>query len=138
MGIVLVGGGVRSGKSRFALDYAAERFERRAFVATAQAGDDKMAERIRRHQSAREQYMGDVLGDLTARRGKIGGMFQRGDVQVIAARVPLAQMFGYATRLRSLTQGRAVYTMQFSKYEELPQSIAEELVNKFQGKAVHR
>ncbi len=83
-----------------------------------------------------EQYMGDVMGDLNMRRGKIGGMFPRGDVQVIGARVPLAQMFGYVNRLRSLTQGRAVYTMQFSKYEELPQSIAEELVNRFQGKAV--
>jgi elongation factor G len=83
-----------------------------------------------------EQYMGDVMGDLTSRRGKIGGMFQRADGQVIAARVPLAQMFGYATTLRSLTQGRAVYTMQFSRYEELPKSIAEELTSKFQGKAV--
>jgi elongation factor G len=63
-------------------------------------------------------------------------MFQRADGQVIAARVPLAQMFGYATTLRSLTQGRAVYTMQFARYEELPKSIAEELSNKFQGKAV--
>jgi elongation factor G len=83
-----------------------------------------------------EEYMGDVMGDLTGRRGKIGGMFQRSDGQVIAARVPLAEMFGYATTLRSLTQGRAVYTMQFARYEELPKSIAEELSNKFQGKAV--
>ncbi|MFQ5512777.1 MAG: elongation factor G, partial [Candidatus Krumholzibacteriia bacterium] len=85
-----------------------------------------------------EEYMGDVIGDLNTRRGKIGGMFPRGDVQVVAARVPLAQMFGYVNRLRSLTQGRAVYTMQFSKYEPLPQSIADELVNRFQGKAVQR
>jgi elongation factor G len=83
-----------------------------------------------------EEYMGDVLGDLTSRRGRIGGMFQRVDGQVIAARVPLAQMFGYATQLRSLTQGRAIYTMQFAKYEELPKSLAEELAAKFQGKAV--
>jgi elongation factor G len=83
-----------------------------------------------------EEYMGDVLADITSRRGRIGGMFQRADGQVIAARVPLAQMFGYATALRSLTQGRAVYTMQFSRYEELPKTIAEELASKFQGKAV--
>jgi elongation factor G len=81
-----------------------------------------------------QQYMGDVMSDLNARRGKVGGMFQRADAQVIAARVPLAQMFGYATDLRSLTQGRAVYTMQFAKYSEVPKSIAEEFVNKFQGK----
>src|SRR5215470_933933 len=72
-----------------------------------------------------EEYMGDVIGDLTSRRGRIGGMFQRSEARVIAATVPLAEMFGYATRLRSLTQGRAVYSMQFSRYETLPQSIAE-------------
>ena len=83
-----------------------------------------------------EEYMGDVMGDLTSRRGRIGGMFQRADGQVIAARVPLAEMFGYATQLRSLTQGRAVYTMQFAKYAELPKTIAEELASRFQGRAV--
>jgi elongation factor G len=77
-----------------------------------------------------EQYMGDVMGDLTARRGKIGGLMQRGEAQVIAATVPLAEMFGYSTRLRSLTQGRAVYTMEFSHYEEVPKSKAEEIVSK--------
>jgi elongation factor G len=83
-----------------------------------------------------DEYMGDVMADLTSRRGKIGGMFPRGDHQVIAARVPLAKMFGYATALRSLTQGRAAYTMQFSRYEELPKSVAEELMSKFHGRAV--
>ena len=83
-----------------------------------------------------EEYMGDVMADLTARRGKIGGMFRRSDGQVIAARVPLSEMFGYATTLRSLTQGRAVYTMQFSRYEALPKGIADELASRFQGKAV--
>jgi elongation factor G len=77
-----------------------------------------------------EQYMGDVMGDLTARRGKIGGLMQRGEAQVIAATVPLAEMFGYSTRLRSLTQGRAVYTMEFSHYEEVPKSKAEEIVSR--------
>ena len=83
-----------------------------------------------------EEYMGDVIGDLNTRRGKIGGMFPRKEAQVVAARVPLSQMFGYVNSLRSLTQGRAVYSMQFSRYEELPKSMAEELAAKFQGKAV--
>jgi elongation factor G len=77
-----------------------------------------------------EQYMGDVLGDLSARRGKIGGMTQRGEAQVIASTVPLAEMFGYSTRLRSMTQGRAVYSMEFSHYEEVPKSKAEEIISK--------
>jgi elongation factor G len=83
-----------------------------------------------------QEYMGDVISDLNARRGKVGGMYQRADAQVIAARVPLAKMFGYATDLRSLTQGRAVYTMQFSRYELLPKNMAEELANKFHGRFV--
>jgi elongation factor G len=81
-----------------------------------------------------QEYMGDVMADLNSRRGKVGGMYQRADAQVIAARVPLSKMFGYATDLRSVTQGRAVYTMQFAKYERVPKSIAEEFVNRFQGK----
>jgi elongation factor G len=83
-----------------------------------------------------QEYMGDVMSDLNSRRGKIGGMYQRADAQVIAARVPLAKMFGYATDLRSLTQGRAVYTMQFSRYEDLPANVADEMVNRFQGRVV--
>jgi elongation factor G len=81
-----------------------------------------------------KEYMGDVIGDLSSRRGKIGNMTQRQDAQIINARVPLAEMFGYATALRSLTQGRAVYTMQFANYEAAPKSVAEEIINKFQGK----
>jgi elongation factor G len=77
-----------------------------------------------------EAYMGDILGDLAARRGKIGGLTQRGEAQVIAATVPLAEMFGYSTRLRSQSQGRAVYSMEFSHYEEVPKSKAEEIVSK--------
>jgi elongation factor G len=77
------------------------------------------------------------MSDLTSRRGKIGGMFRRSDAQVIAARVPLAEMFGYATTLRSLTQGRAVYTMQFSRYEKLPKDIADQITNSLNGKAVN-
>ena len=77
-----------------------------------------------------DAYMGDVLGDLSSRRGKIGGMTQRGEAQVIAATVPLAEMFGYSTKLRSMSQGRAVYSMEFAHYEEVPKSKAEEIVAK--------
>jgi elongation factor G len=80
-----------------------------------------------------DDYMGDVIGDLTARRGRIGTMGTRGNSQVINAQVPLSEMFGYATDLRSKTQGRAIYTMQFSGYEEVPNSIAEEIVAKVRG-----
>ncbi len=77
-----------------------------------------------------EEYMGDIIGDLSSRRGRIGGMFQRGSARVVAASVPLAEMFGYATRMRSISQGRAVYSMQFSRYETLPAAVAEEIVAK--------
>ncbi len=79
------------------------------------------------------EYMGDVIGDLISRRGKVGGMMQRGEAQVIGASVPLAEMFGYSTNLRSMSQGRAVYSMQFSHYAELPKSKAEEIVSKVKG-----
>jgi elongation factor G len=78
-------------------------------------------------------YMGDVMGDLSSRRGKIGGMEQRGDAQVIKAQVPLSEMFGYSTTLRSMSQGRAVYSMQFAHYEEMPKSKAEEIIAKVRG-----
>ena len=74
-----------------------------------------------------EEYLGDVMGDLNSRRGKIEGFTSRRDAQVIKALVPLAEMFGYATTVRSMTQGRAIYTMQFSHYSEVPKQIAEEL-----------
>jgi elongation factor G len=75
-----------------------------------------------------EDYLGDVMGDLNQRRGRVEGLEPRGNAQVIRARVPLATMFGYATDLRSTTQGRATFTMQFDRYEEVPQSIAGEIV----------
>jgi elongation factor G len=78
-------------------------------------------------------YMGDVMGDLSSRRGKIGGMEQRGDAQVIKSQVPLSEMFGYSTTLRSMSQGRAVYSMQFAHYEEVPKSKAEEIIAKVRG-----
>jgi elongation factor G len=77
--------------------------------------------------------MGDVMGDLSSRRGKIGGMDQRGEAQVITATVPLSEMFGYSTTLRSMSQGRAVYSMQFAHYEEVPKSKAEEIIAKVRG-----
>ncbi len=81
-----------------------------------------------------EQYMGDVIGDLNSRRGRIEGMQLRGTTQIIKAMVPLSEMFGYATELRSRTQGRGSFTMHFGKYEEVPGGLAEEIVNKVQGK----
>lgn len=80
-----------------------------------------------------EQYLGDVMGDLNSHRGEIQGINPRSDAQVIKAFVPLSETFGYATRLRSLTQGRALFTMQFSKYQAVPSSITEEIVAKVQG-----
>ena len=76
-----------------------------------------------------DEYLGDVMGDLNARRGRVEGLEPRGNAQAIKARVPLASMFGYATDLRSTTQGRATFTMQFDRYEEVPQSIAAEIVS---------
>jgi len=80
-----------------------------------------------------EDHMGDVIGDLNSRRGKIQSMEKRGNSQVIRSKVPLAEMFGYATDLRSRTQGRATYTMQFSHYEEVPKNITEAIVAKIRG-----
>ncbi|MCJ7554338.1 MAG: elongation factor G [Ignavibacteriaceae bacterium] len=81
-----------------------------------------------------EDYLGDVMGDLNSRRGKIEGFTARKDAQVIKAKVPLSEMFGYSTILRSMTQGRAIYTMQFEYYDEVPKSIAEEIAEKTIGK----
>jgi elongation factor G len=80
-----------------------------------------------------EDYMGDVIGDLNSRRGKILNMEKRGKAQVIRSQVPLSEMFGYATDMRSKTQGRATYTMQFAKYEEVPKGIAEGIIAKVKG-----
>lgn len=83
-----------------------------------------------------EDFMGDVLGDVNSRRGRIEGMEPRGNTQVIKAKVPLAEMFGYATALRSATQGRATFTMQFAEYREVPRNIASEIIEKNQGGAL--
>ena len=74
-----------------------------------------------------EEFMGDVIGDLNSRRGQIQGTDSRGNAQVVEAIVPLANMFGYVNQLRSFTQGRAQYTMQFSHYEEVPNNVADEV-----------
>ena len=83
-----------------------------------------------------EEHMGDVIGDLSARRGRVERMEQRGTDRIVTAQVPLAEMFGYATELRSRTQGRATYTMQFNSYKEVPQSIQEDVVATVRGEPV--
>ena len=80
-----------------------------------------------------EEYMGDVIGDLNARRGSILGIHPRADAQVISVLVPLSEMFGYATRLRSLTQGRAVFSMEFTRYQEVPENLSEKILTKVRG-----
>jgi elongation factor G len=81
-----------------------------------------------------DEYMGDVIGDLNSRRGHIEGMERRQGTQIVRAIVPLATMFGYATDLRSMTQGRATYTMHFGEYREVPRQIADEIIAKAQGR----
>jgi elongation factor G len=85
-----------------------------------------------------EEYMGDIIGDLNSRRGRVEGMEHRAGSQVIRAHVPLSEMFGYATDMRSRTQGRATYSMHFARYEEVPRSVAEEIIARVQGKTVNR
>ena len=80
-----------------------------------------------------EEYLGDIMGDITSRRGRVEGMEARGNAQVVSAQVPLSEMFGYATSLRSSTQGRGTYSMVFDHYEEVPKSISEEIIKKNKG-----
>jgi len=82
-----------------------------------------------------EEYMGTIIGDLNSRRGRIEGMEHRAGSQVIKSNVPLSEMFGYATQMRSNTQGRATYSMHFNRYEEAPRAISEEIIAKVQGKS---
>ena len=81
-----------------------------------------------------EQNMGDVVGDLNKRRGQIEGMDSKGNAQVVKAKVPLSEMFGYVTQLRTITSGRATSTMEFSHYSEAPRNIADEVIAKVKGK----
>jgi elongation factor G len=100
-----------------------------AFKSAMQRAQPKLLEPVMAVEVvAPEDFLGDVMGDLNARRGRVEGLEPRGNVQAIRARVPLATMFGYATDLRSTTQGRATFTMQFDRYEEVPQSIASEII----------
>ena len=100
-----------------------------AFKAAAEKGQPVLLEPMMKVEVVTpDQYMGDVIGDLNARRGRISAMEQRGALRIIGAEVPLSEMFGYATALRSNTQGRATYTMEFAHYEEVPNNIAETLV----------
>jgi len=80
-----------------------------------------------------EEYMGDVIGDLNSRRGQIQGMTDRANAKVIDALIPLAEMFGYSTQLRSLSQGRANYSMEFALYRDVPRNVQEEIVAKVKG-----
>ena len=106
-----------------------------AFQAGARKAKPALLEPIMRVEvTTPEEYLGDVMGDLNSRRGKIEGFNARKDAQVIRCLAPLSEMFGYATRLRSMTQGRAIYTMQFSHYAEVPKAIADEISEKTQSK----
>lgn len=105
-----------------------------AFKAAAKNADPVLLEPIMDLEViVPEEYMGDVIGKLSSKRGKILGMTMRGGAQVISALVPLAEMFGYATDLRSMTQGRGVFTMRFSKYDVVPKHISDEIIAKNQG-----
>jgi elongation factor G len=87
---------------------------------------------------APDEYLGDVVGDINARRGKIEGMEMRSGSRVITIHVPLAEMFGYATTLRTLTQGRGVFTMEFARYERTPQGVQDEIVARIEGRVPFR
>jgi elongation factor G len=104
------------------------------FKKAAEQGKPVLLEPIMRVEAVTpEDYMGDVIGDLSSRRGRIEGMESRGSSQVIRAQVPLGDMFGYATDLRSRTQGRATYSMQFNSYQPVPDGIANEIIKRVRG-----
>jgi elongation factor G len=106
-----------------------------AFKEAARKADPVILEPIMKVEVVTpEEYMGDVIGDLNSRRGKIEGMMPRKDAQVIRAMVPLSEMFGYSTTLRSMTQGRAIYSMELSHYDETPRSVSDQIVEKVRGK----
>jgi elongation factor G len=117
------------------VDSSALAFEiaaRAAFREAAQKAGPVLLEPIMKVEAVTpEEYLGDVIGDLNSRRGQIGGMDRRGNAQVIRAMVPLATMFGYVNTLRSLTQGRAQFTMEFDHYQQVPAAVSEEVRAKF-------
>jgi elongation factor G len=107
-----------------------------AFKEACRKGDAYLLEPIMSVEvTTPEDYMGDVIGYLNSKRGRVEGMNKRGNAQIIKAMVPLAEMFGYATTLRSMTQGRATYSMTFSHYEEVPKNVSDEIVAKYAAKA---
>ena len=117
-------------RSNLAFEIAA----RAAFREGMQKAGPKLLEPVMRVEVVTpEDYMGDIIGDLNSRRGQITGMDQRGNARVIEAMVPLATMFGYVNTLRSMSQGRAQYTMQFDSYAEVPQQISEEVRHRLAG-----
>jgi elongation factor G len=106
-----------------------------AFKAAARKADPVILEPIMEVEVVTpEEYMGDVMGDLNSRRGRISGMTPRKDAQVIKATVPLSEMFGYSTVLRSMTQGRAIYSMEIVHYDETPKSVSDQIIEKIRGK----
>ena len=105
-----------------------------AFKAGAAKADPVILEPVMKVEvTVPEEYMGDVIGDVSSRRGRIEGMEARGNSQVVRGFVPLSEMFGYSTDLRSATQGRGVYVMQFDHYEEVPKAITDGIIAKRQG-----
>jgi len=106
-----------------------------AFREAARKGGTELLEPIMKVEVVvPEEYMGDIITDLNSRRGRVRSMDARGGTQIVNARVPLAEMFGYATDLRSRTQGRATYSMHFDRYEQVPQAVSEEVIGRIQGK----
>ena len=101
---------------------------RAAFKEAVQKAGPRLLEPVMRVEVVTpEDYMGDIIGDLNSRRGNVSGMDQRGNARVINAMVPLANMFGYVNNLRSMSQGRAQYTMHFDHYAQVPQAVADEV-----------
>ncbi len=86
---------------------------------------------------APDEYLGDIVGDLNARRGKVEGMEMRGGSRVVRAKAPLAEMFGYATILRTLTQGRGVFSMEFTRYEAVPPAVQEQIIARIEGRLAY-
>ena len=106
-----------------------------AFKEAARRGGAVLLEPVMRIEVVvPEEYMGDIISDLNGRRGRVRSMEARGGTQIVNARVPLAEMFGYATDLRSRTQGRATYSMHFDRYEQVPPNVSEEVVARIQGR----
>jgi elongation factor G len=104
------------------------------FKKAAEQGKPVLLEPIMRVEAVTpDDYLGDVMGDLNSRRGRVSGMEQRGNSQVIRATVPLSEMFGYATDLRSRTQGRATYSMHFDSYQQMPADKQDEIVRRVRG-----